>query len=250
MTVIAMLKVEDIHTYYGSSHILFGVSLDVPEGRAIALLGRNGAGKTTTLRSILGLTSPRKGKVHFLGTEITRMPVHRIARMGMGYVPENRMIFPDLTVWENLSLGVCPQRQGKWSLETAYKIFPVLEKMKYRPAGMTSGGEQQMLTIARSIMMNPVMLLLDEPLEGLSPVVVQVLKRTIRYLKDEGLNIMLCEHNVAFALDLCDWIYIIEKGNIRFQGPAQVFEKNPEIREKYLVVRGRARDKDKPPRTS
>jgi branched-chain amino acid transport system ATP-binding protein len=239
-----LLRLEEIHTYYTTSHILFGITLEVAEGKAVALLGRNGAGKTTTLRSIMGLAPARQGKVIFLDKEITRQPVYLISRMGIGYVPEDRMIFPDLTVWENLSLGMNRQIKGKYTIETAYRIFPILEKMKNRPAGMTSGGEQQMLTIARSLMTNPKLLLLDEPLEGLSPLVIQELSRSIRHLKEkEGLNILLCEQNVAFATDLCDWIYIIDKGTIRFHGSAADFNGNQQVREEFLLARGRRKGK-------
>ena len=240
-----LLRVEEIHTYYGTSHVLFGVSLEVEEGKSVALLGRNGAGKTTTLRSIMGLTPPRKGRVLFSDNEITRKPVYRVSQMGLGYVPEDRMIFPDLTVWENLSLGIQPQRKGKFTIETAYRFFPVLEKMKDRPAGMTSGGEQQMLAIARSLMTNPILFLLDEPLEGLSPIVIQELSKSIKQLKDEeGLTILLCEQNVAFATELCSRVYIIEKGVIRYQGSTEDFKVNSRVREEFLLVRGRGKRVD------
>jgi branched-chain amino acid transport system ATP-binding protein len=239
------LKLENIHTYYGTSHILFGIDLEVQEGTAVALLGRNGAGKTTTLRSIIGLTPPRKGRVIFLDNDVTGHPVYRICLMGVGYVPEDRMIFPDLSVWENLSLGINPRKKGKYNIETAYRLFPMLEKLKNRPAGMTSGGEQQMLSIARSLMTNPKLLLLDEPIEGLSPLVVQELSKSIRYLKEEeNLSILLCEQSVAFATDLCSWIYIIEKGTIRFQGSTEAFNNNKQIREDLLLVRGSRQGKD------
>jgi len=239
-----LLKVEGIHTYYGTSHILFGVSLEVEEGTAVALLGRNGAGKTTTLRSIMGLAPPRQGRIIFLDTDITGQPVHRIAQIGMGYVPEDRMIFPDLTVWENLTLGLQPKRKGKYTIETAYQIFPILEKMRHRLGGMTSGGEQQMLTIARSLMTNPKLLLLDEPLEGLGPLIVRELGDRIRYLKDEeSLTILLCEQNVRFATELCTRIYIIDKGFIRFKGTTEEFNKDEEVREKFLLVYGTGRRK-------
>jgi len=239
-----LLKVEGIHTYYGTSHILFGVSLEVEEGTAVALLGRNGAGKTTTLRSIMGLAPPRQGRIIFLDTDITGQPVHRIAQIGMGYVPEDRMIFPDLTVWENLTLGLQPKRKGKYTIEMAYQIFPILEKMRDRQGAMTSGGEQQMLTIARSLMTNPKLLLLDEPLEGLGPLIVRELGDRIRYLKDEeNLTILLCEQNVRFATELCTRIYIIDKGFIRFKGTTEEFNKDKEVREKFLLVYGTGRRK-------
>lgn len=234
-----ILSVEAIHTYYGTSHILFGVSLHMEEGEALALLGRNGAGKTTTLRSIMGLTPPRQGKVVFMGTDISRAPVHVISRMGMGYVPENRMIFPDLTVLENLMIGVDPGRPGSFTIDSAFEMFPRLEEMKSRAGGMMSGGEQQMLAVARSLMINPRILLLDEPLEGLSPMVVQELGTAIKRLKDERqLSIVLCEQNVGFAMELCDRVYIIDKGTIKFHGSIAEFRDSTDIQHQYLAVQG------------
>jgi branched-chain amino acid transport system ATP-binding protein len=241
-----LLKVEEIHTYYGTSHILFGVNLEVKEGTAVALLGRNGAGKTTTLRSIMGLAPPRQGRILFLDRDITGQPVHHIAQIGIGYVPEDRMIFPDLTVWENLTLGLRPKRKGKYNVEVAYQIFPILEKMRTRLGGMTSGGEQQMLSIARSLMTEPRLLLLDEPLEGLGPLIVRELGDRIRYLKDkENLTIFLCEQNVRFATELCSRIYIIDKGFIRFKGTTEEFKKDKGVREKFLLVYGIGRREQK-----
>lgn len=240
-------RIDDIHTYYGTSHILFGVSLEIEEGQAVALLGRNGAGKTTTLRSIMGLTPPRQGKIFFLGKDITTAPVHRIAQMGIGYVPENRMIFPDLTVFENLSLGIHPKRVGKFTVETAFEIFPRLADMKNRPGGLMSGGEQQMLAIARSIMINPKLLLLDEPLEGLSPLVVRELGTRIKDLKEQqGLTILLSEQNVGFAMDLCNAVYIIDKGSIKFRGSIEELRSNEDVREKYLTAHGGTKRKREP----
>jgi branched-chain amino acid transport system ATP-binding protein len=238
------LKVDEIHTYYGTSHILFGVSLEVEQGKAVALIGRNGAGKTTTLRSIMGLTPAKQGRITFLSKDITAWPAYRISQMGIGYVPEDRMIFPDLTVWENLSLGLHPKRRGRFTFEMVFEIFPILERMKDRPGGMTSGGEQQMLTVARTLMTNPKLLLLDEPVEGLAPLVVQEFVRRIKELKEQqGLTILLSEQNVRAAADLCNWIYIIEKGVIRFKGSTEEFRENEEIRERYLLVHGSARRK-------
>lgn len=234
-----ILNVQSVHTYYGTSHILFGVSLEMAEGEALALLGRNGAGKTTTLRSIMGLTPPRQGKVFFMGTDISRTPVHVISRMGMGYVPENRMIFPDLTVLENLMIGVDPKRPGSFSIYSAFEIFPRLKEMKNRPGGMMSGGEQQMLAVARTLVINPRILLLDEPLEGLSPMVVQELGTAIKRLREERrLSILLCEQNVGFAMELCDRVYIVDKGAIRFHGSVAEFRENTEIQHRYLAVEG------------
>lgn len=242
------LKVEEIHTYYGTSHILFGVSLEVNEGEAVALLGRNGAGKTTTLRSIMGLTPPRQGKVFFRDNDISRVPVHTISRMGVGFVPENRMIFPDLTVLENLMIGVHASRPGPFKIESAFEIFPRLETMKNRPGGLMSGGEQQMLAVARSLMINPKILLLDEPLEGLSPIVVQEVGRSIQRLKDErSLSILLSEQNVGFALLLCERVYIIDKGVIQFHDKTEQLKNNEEILRRYLTVQGEGRGRRRRP---
>lgn len=243
-----ILQVDGIHTYYGTSHVLFGVSLDMEEGEAVALLGRNGAGKTSTLRSIMGLTPPRQGKVIFMEKDISRTPVHLISRMGLGYVPENRMIFPDLTVMENLMIGEYSKRQGPFGIESAFEIFPRLEEMRHRPGGMMSGGEQQMLAVARSLMINPRILLLDEPLEGLSPMVVQELGSAIKRLKDERtLTILLCEQNIGFALELCDHVYIIDKGMIRYHGMTEEFRENQEIQDRYLAVHGGSRRRSRRP---
>jgi branched-chain amino acid transport system ATP-binding protein len=232
-----LLEVKNIHTYYGTSHILFGINLDVETNEAVALLGRNGAGKTTTMRSIMGLTRPKSGRVVFHEEDITQWPVHKISHLGLGYVPEDRMVFPDLTVWENLSLGLDPRRQGKFSYDTAYDLFPVLGKMKNRPGGMISGGEQQMLAIARSLMTSPKLLLLDEPLEGLSPLVIHELSIRIRRFKEQqGLTILISEQNVRFAIDFCSRVYVIDKGIIRFQGSTEEFRQNEEVREKYLLL--------------
>ncbi len=234
-----ILKVEDIHTFYGTSHILFGVSLHMEEGEALALLGRNGAGKTTTLRSIMGLTPPRDGRIYFLEKEISGLPVHLISRMGVGLVPENRMIFPDLTVMENLMIGANPKKPGKFTIESAFEIFPRLRDMSNRPGGLMSGGEQQMLAVARTLMINPRILLLDEPLEGLSPIVVREVGNAIKRLKNESkLSILLSEQNVGFALELCDRVYIVDKGEIKFQGSTDELRDNLEVQHRFLAVEG------------
>jgi branched-chain amino acid transport system ATP-binding protein len=231
-----LLSVQGIDTYYGSSHILFGVTINIGEGQAIALLGRNGAGKTTTFRSIMGLTKPKEGRIIFDGTDITHMDTHRIARMRIGYVPEDRQIFTDLTVRENLDLGINPKHPGRFDIHTACEIFPVLDTMLDRPAKMMSGGEQQMLSIARTLMVDPRLLLLDEPLEGLSPLVVKELGSRIKDLKKHGITILLSEQNIKFAADLCDKVYLIDKGTIRYEGPVEEFKSDEEIQEKYLHV--------------
>jgi len=235
------LSVQGIDTYYGSSHILFGVSIDVEEGKAVALLGRNGAGKTTTLRSIVGLTQPKEGKIIFDGQDITVWDTHRIVQMGIAYVPEDRQIFSALTVYENLDLGINRKHPGRFDIKTASEIFPVLKTMLDRPATMISGGEQQMLSIARSLMMNPKLLLLDEPLEGLSPIVVKELGNKIKELKKQGITILLTEQNIRFAMDLCDKVYVIDKGTVKYQGSIEEFRADKEIQERYLHVSGSGR---------
>ncbi|RPJ36203.1 MAG: ABC transporter ATP-binding protein, partial [Deltaproteobacteria bacterium] len=209
-----MLEVGNIYTAYGLSQILFGVSLKVQEGEVISLLGRNGVGKTTTLRSIMGLTPPKSGSIKWRGEEIVGKPTYEISRLGIGFVPEDRRIFSDLTVWENLDVGIQPgrKRENVWTLERVFDLFPALKPIQSRKGGYLSGGEQQMLTIARTLMSNPDLLLLDEPSEGLAPIVVQQLGEQIAKLRREGMTILLCEQNQRFSLDLSDRIYILEKG--------------------------------------
>ena len=233
-----MLKVENIHTYYGLSHILFGVSLEVKEGEVVCLLGRNGAGKTTTMRSIMGLTPPKEGRILFKGVEIQGLPSHKIARMGIGFVPGERRIFPDLTVRENLEIAEKPGSDGsfRWNIERVYELFPKLKEIEDRRAGYLSGGEQQMLAIGRALMGNPDLLLLDEPTEGLAPVVVKTLEEQIKKLKETGISILLAEQNIKTAMNLGDRVYIIEGGRIKYSGSMEDFKKKPEIRERYLTV--------------
>ncbi|MFQ5878894.1 MAG: ABC transporter ATP-binding protein [Dehalococcoidia bacterium] len=231
-----MLVLDEIHTFYGLSHVLFGVSLSVQEGEVVALLGRNGAGKTTTLRSIIGLTPPRSGSIRFKGEEIQGKPPYAIARQGIAFVPEDRRIFPDLTVRENLQVAR-RSSQGNanwWTLEGVYELFPTLKKLDDHKGGHLSGGEQQMLTIARALMGNPRLLLLDEPSEGLAPLVAQRLAEQVRKLKEEGMTILLAEQNMRFALGLGDRAYVIDKGQVRFGGSAEELEKNEEVRRAYL----------------
>ncbi|RJX28975.1 MAG: ABC transporter ATP-binding protein [Dethiobacter sp.] len=232
-----MIEVKDIHTYYGLSHILFGVSLQVNKEEIVCILGRNGAGKTTTMRSIMGLTPPRQGSIIFKGEDITRMPVYKIARLRMGFVPDNRRIFPDLTVGENLEIASKGNSQGDgWDKERVYRLFPALKAIDSRKGGFCSGGEQQMLSIARALMGNPEFLLLDEPTEGLAPLVVRELMEQIGRLREEGLSILMAEQNVKSALKLADRVYVIDRGQIRFQGSVTELEDNEEIRKKYLLV--------------
>lgn len=229
-----MLEVKDIHTYYGISHILFGVSLTVGRGEVVCLLGRNGAGKTTTLRSIMGLTLPHQGSIKFKGEEIIGKEPYVLVRRGMGYVPGDRRIFADLTVGENLEIA--ERKGGEWNKARVYQLFPALKEIESRRGGYLSGGEQQMLTIARALMGNPEFLLLDEPTEGLAPLLVKALEEQIRKLRDEGLTMLLAEQNVRSALRLSDRGYIIDNGAIRYEGSIKELRENEEIRKKYLLV--------------
>jgi branched-chain amino acid transport system ATP-binding protein len=230
-----ILVVDDVYTAYGLSQVLFGVSLEVAAGECVCLLGRNGVGKTTTMRSIMGLTPPRRGRVLWKSRDITGRAPYRVARAGIGFVPEDRRIFADLTVWENLD--VASRRQGGgWTVERVFGLFPTLGELMGRQGGFLSGGEQQMLTIARTLMGNPELLLLDEPSEGLAPLVVQHLKEQIGTLKREGLTILLAEQNVEFSLDLADRVYVLEKGHIRYHGTAREFRLDESIRHQYLAL--------------
>ena len=215
-----MLEVSNIHTFYGLSHILFDVSLKVKKGQVVCLLGRNGAGKTTTLKSIMGLNPPARGSIRFLDDDITGKAPYRLARRGMGYVPDDRRIFADLTVHENLEIAARKPRTGRgWDTARVYDLFPALKSMPQRNGGLLSGGEQKMLAIARALMGNPTFLLLDEPTEGLAPALVNMLGDRIATLRDSGLTVLLAEQNVKFTLELSDYGYIIENGRIRQQGP-------------------------------
>ncbi|HEX7371481.1 MAG TPA: ABC transporter ATP-binding protein [Thermodesulfobacteriota bacterium] len=233
-----ILEVNNIYTAYGLSQILFGVSLKVQEGEIISLLGRNGVGKTTTLRSIMGLTPPQSGSIKWRGEEIAGKPTYEISRLGIGFVPEDRRIFSDLTVWENLDVAIQPgrKRENVWTLERVFDLFPALKPIQSRKGGYLSGGEQQMLTIARTLMSNPDLLLLDEPSEGLAPLVVQQLGEQIAKLRREGMTILLCEQNQRFSLDLSDRLYILEKGTIKYEGTVQDFLKDEKIGRTYLAV--------------
>lgn len=231
-----MLKVENIHTYYGLSHILFDVSLEVGTGEIVCLLGRNGAGKSTTMRSIMGLTPPKSGVVKFKGASCAGLKPHRLARMGMGYVPDDRRVFADLTVDENLEISFRNYRENGWNIDRVYTFFPALKKIDRRRAGLLSGGEQQMLSIARALMTNPELLLLDEPTEGLAPLIVTMLEEQILSLKESGLTVLLAEQNLTVALRLSDRGYIIDNGVIRYHGTQDDLKQNEEIRRKYLSV--------------
>ena len=226
-----MLEVEGIHTYYGLSHILFDVSLKVDAGQVVCLLGRNGAGKTTTLKSIMGLKSPSRGRILFNKENITGRAPYRLARKGIGYVPDDRRIFADLTVGDNLEIAA---RQGpgsvKWDKEKVYDLFPALKSMDSRGGGLLSGGEQKMLAIARALMTNPQFLLLDEPTEGLAPALINSLGERIKKLKEIGLTVLLAEQNIRFTLGLSDYGYIIDNGRICYQGPVDELTDNEEVK--------------------
>ena len=234
----ADLQVEAIHTAYGLSRVLFGVSLEVHAGECIALIGRNGVGKTTTMRSIIGLTPPATGRVVWKGRDIARLGPHRICRMGIGFVPEDRRIFPELTVWENLDIARRAGPDGKttWREEQVFALFPDLEEIGDRRGGVLSGGQQQMLTIARTLMGNPELLLLDEPSEGLAPLIVELLRRRVADLKSTGLSIVLAEQNLQFVMALADRVYILEKGEVRFTGTPADLQADKTIVQQFLTV--------------
>ena len=234
MSAAPLLEVRDIHTAYGLSRVLFGVSVEIGRGECVCLLGRNGVGKSTTMRSIIGLTPPQAGRVVWKGADITGWAPYRVARAGIGFVPEDRRIFADLTVWENLD--VARKASGPWAIERVFDLFPALRGITTRRGGFLSGGEQQMLTIARTLMGNPELLLLDEPSEGLAPLVVDHLQEQIARLKREGLPILLAEQNVEFSLALADRVYVLEKGSIRFSGPAHRLRDDESLRHELLAI--------------
>jgi len=232
-----MLQVSDIHVYYGDSHVLQGVSLEVRPGEIVCLLGRNGAGKSTTLRGALGVNPPKSGRVFFKGADVTDLPVYEKARRGMALVPEDRRIFTGLTVHENLEVAILPAREGQtpWDPGRIYGTFPLLARLKARKGGNLSGGEQQMLAIARALAGNPLMLLLDEPCEGLAPVIVEDLAKVIAGLKSD-MPILLAEQNARFALSVADRGYVIDKGMIRYEGTRADLLANQEVQSRYLSV--------------
>jgi len=226
-----MLEVEKIDTYYGLSHILFGVSLKVEAGQVVCLLGRNGAGKTTTLKSILGLATPKQGRIRFKQEDVTGKEPYVLVRKGMGYVPDDRRIFADLSVGENLEIAERKAREREvWNKERVYELFPPLRRLDSRKGGLLSGGEQKMLAIGRALMSNPDFLLLDEPTEGIAPVMVRAFGQTIVRLKDLGLTVLLAEQNVKFTLKLSDMGYIIDNGRICYQGTVKELVENEDVR--------------------
>jgi branched-chain amino acid transport system ATP-binding protein len=233
-----MLSVEQINTFYEDAQVLFDVSFEINEGEVVALLGRNGAGKTTTIRSIMGLTPPRRGRVMFKGEDIAGLPAYTVANRGVGFVPDNRRIFPTLTVRQNLEIarkGGNGGRQG-WTLERVYEHFPKLKEIEARKGEVLSGGEQQMLTIARTLMGNPDLLLLDEPTEGLAPIMVAEVMKIIRELKDKGETILLVEQNSTLALTISQRAYILENGHVVYSGAAVDLAGNAEVKQRYLGI--------------
>ncbi len=234
-----MLKLVDIHTYYGESYVLQGVSLEVKEGSVVGLLGRNGMGKTTTIRSIMSFTPPRRGAIYFKGENIAGMQPHRIAQMGIGLIPQGRRIFPSLSVEENLIMAARGgDKIGAWTLDRMYSLFPILKERARYKGNLLSGGEQQMLTIGRALMTNPELLLMDEPSEGLAPIIVQQVGRIISQLKESGLSILLVEQNLPMVVGLADYVYIISKGALVYQSTVEELRDNEEVKAKYLGVTG------------
>ena len=231
-----MLRVENLHTYYGQGHVLQGVNLEVPAGRIAAVLGRNGVGKTTTLRSIVGLTPPRRGHVLLAGRDVAGWPPHRIVRVGLGYVPEGRMIFPDLTVVENIQVAQrVPARL--WTMERLFGLFPALAERRRSKGSQLSGGEQQMLAVARALVTDPRVILLDEPSQGLAPLVVEELTRLIMRLRDEGVSLLLVEQNLNLAEAVADVVYVMVKGQMVYHASLERFRaEREEVKARYLTL--------------
>jgi branched-chain amino acid transport system ATP-binding protein len=226
----AVLSARDIHTFYGKSHILHGISLEVREGEIVALLGRNGAGKTTTVRSLIGLTPPRSGTIEIFGHDTTRWPAHRIAGLGVGYVPEGRKIFGNLTVLENLK--VPEARPGAWKLDRVFQLFPRLDERKSLLGRQLSGGEQEMLAIARPLLLNPRLMLLDEPSQGLAPLIVKEVMSVVRRMREGGLSVLLIEQNAPLSLAVADRVYVIDDGKVVHSGSAGELAMDKELVEK------------------
>ncbi|WP_370239132.1 ABC transporter ATP-binding protein [Neptunomonas phycophila] len=233
-----ILDVSGLNAFYGRAHILFDVNLKVGRGEVVALMGRNGAGKSTTMKAVMGLLNRTQGEIDFMGESIKAAKPHAISRMGMGFVPEDRRVFADLTVMENLEVGTQPQRDlaPHWTPEKLFRLFPNLGEMPDRPGGQMSGGEQQMLTVSRTLMGNPYLVLLDEPSEGVAPVIVEQMANMIMALKREGLSILLSEQNLQFANRVSDRAYVLENGHIRYQGSMDDLAANEEVRRNYLSV--------------
>ena len=238
-----LLQAQGLCAWYGAAQVVYGVDLQVQRGEVVALLGRNGAGKSTTLKALMGLVGQRRGTVHFMGHDISGTEPHVAARLGLGYVPEDRRVFTDLTVMENLEVGKQPTRHWPdgcaaplWTPERLFTLFPNLGEMPQRPGGQMSGGEQQMLTVARTLMGNPYLVLLDEPSEGVAPVIVEQMVGMILALKNQGVSILLSEQNMHFAALVADRAYVLEKGQIRYEGPMAGLMANTDVRQAYLGV--------------
>ena len=238
-----LLQAQGLCAWYGAAQVVYGVDLQVQRGEVVALLGRNGAGKSTTLKALMGLVGQRRGTVHFMGHDISGTEPHVAARLGLGYVPEDRRVFTDLTVMENLEVGKQPTRHWPdgsaaplWTPERLFTLFPNLGEMPQRPGGQMSGGEQQMLTVARTLMGNPFLVLLDEPSEGVAPVIVEQMVGMILALKNQGVSILLSEQNMHFAALVADRAYVLEKGQIRYEGPMAALMANTDVRQAYLGV--------------
>ncbi len=238
MSTAPLIEARGLDSFYGRAQILFGVSLTVARGEVVALLGRNGAGKSTTLKTLMGLVPPKAGEVLFDGTRVHGRPPYAVCRTGLGYVPEERRVFAELTVEENLEVGRRPAREGAphWTPSRLYELFPNLGRMRDRRGGEMSGGEQQMLTIARTLMGNPLAVLLDEPSEGLAPVIVEQMGDAIRALKREGLTLLISEQNLRFAASITDRAVILEQGHVRYEGAMADLMSDASVREKYLSV--------------
>jgi branched-chain amino acid transport system ATP-binding protein len=234
----AIIEVADLDVYYGTSQILFGVALSVRQGETMALLGRNGAGKSTTMKAIMGLAPPRRGRISLRGAVISGQKPHHIARAGLGFVPEDRQIFPEHTVEDNLVIGEKrgPDGQDEWPIKRIYEVFPLLEPLRHRIAGRLSGGEQQMLAIARTLMGNPALLLLDEPSEGLAPIIVQRIGELLRQLRSIGSTVLIAEQNMHFCLGLASHATVIDKGQIVYTATIEDLKANDSIRQRYLAL--------------
>ena len=229
-----MLQIIDIHTYYGESHVLQGISLDLDDQSIVGILGRNGMGKTTLIRSIIGFTPPKSGRILVNGVDVTNVSAYKRAQMNLGLVPQGRRIFPSLSVLENLHVGVRQQASGPWNENRIFALFPRLKERLEHKGNQLSGGEQQMLAIARALMTNPSILLMDEPTEGLAPIIVQNIANIIRQLKEEGLSILLIEQNVAFALKVTDYVHVLSKGAIVHSSPPGELWAREDIKTQYL----------------
>ncbi len=231
----ALLEIRNLHAYYGKSHVLHGVSLDVQQGEIVSLLGRNGVGRSTTVKAAMGLVQAT-GSVRFGGREILGLPAFRIAHLGLGYVPENRDIFPTLTVEQNLLLGEKRGRSSRWSLADMYRMFPRLQERQHTPAGVLSGGEQQMLTLCRTLMGDPDLIMIDEPTEGLAPKIVELVAQYLQALKERGISVLLVEQKLAIALDISQRVVVMGRGSIVFEGTPRQLRENPAVRKEWLEV--------------